>query len=112
MTLSQNPQSAVDAQSGPANHDPGDEDRRPVTACLFADATPTIPVPCPHCAAGEPSVWDDVLGHYAHHAGAKLKMCHAPWRERCRRCSADITHADGKLCAQHMTEAATQREGP
>lgn len=46
---------------------------------------------CPHCVAGEPSVWDDVLDHYAHpHADSKkLKFCHEPWRERCRRCSAD-----------------------
>ena len=46
---------------------------------------------CPHCVAGEPSVWDDVLFHYAHPhpAGDKLKMCHDPWRERCRRCSAN-----------------------
>lgn len=46
---------------------------------------------CPHCHAGEPSVWDDVLFHYAHPAdGSKLKFCHEPWRERCRRCSASI----------------------
>jgi len=46
-------------------------------------------VTCPHCTAGEPSVWDDVLFHYAHPhlAGDKLKFCHEPWRERCRRCS-------------------------
>jgi len=47
--------------------------------------------PCPHCQAGEPSVWDDVLFHYAHPAGVKLKMCHSPWRERCRRCSGDVS---------------------
>lgn len=47
---------------------------------------------CPHCQAGEPSVWDDVLFHYAHpHPdGTKLKFCHEPWRERCRRCSAGV----------------------
>ena len=45
---------------------------------------------CPHCLAGEPSVWDDVLFHYAHPAGEKLKFCHAPWRERCRRCSGIV----------------------
>jgi hypothetical protein len=44
---------------------------------------------CPHCLAGEPSVWDNVLFHYAHPAGSKLKACHDPWRERCRCCSAD-----------------------
>lgn len=46
---------------------------------------------CPHCLAGEPSVWDNVLFHYAHpHAdGGKLKFCHDPWRERCRSCSAN-----------------------
>ena len=47
-------------------------------------------VSCPHCLAGEPSVWDGVLFHYAHPAGDKLKMCHEPWRERCRRCSASV----------------------
>ena len=47
---------------------------------------------CPHCLAGEPSVWDDVLAHYAHPAeGDKLKMCHDPWRDRCRRCSGDVS---------------------
>lgn len=47
---------------------------------------------CPHCAAGEPSVWDHVLDHFAHpHPDrGKLKFCHNPWRARCRRCSADI----------------------
>ena len=46
---------------------------------------------CSHCLAGEPSVWDDVLFHYAHPHPAtdKLKFCHDPWRARCRRCSAD-----------------------
>lgn len=43
---------------------------------------------CPHCRAGEPSVWDGVFDHYAHPAGGdKLKFCEDPWRERCRRCS-------------------------
>jgi len=51
---------------------------------------------CPHCRSGEPSVWDDVLFHYAHPDGTKLKMCHSPWRERCRRCSADVI--TGPLC--------------
>jgi len=47
---------------------------------------------CPHCLAGEPSVWDDVLFHYAHpHPdGEMLKFCHEPWRERCRRCSGMV----------------------
>ena len=44
---------------------------------------------CAHCLAGEPSVWDNVLFHYAHPAGSKLKLCYDPWRERCRCCSAD-----------------------
>lgn len=46
---------------------------------------------CPHCAAGEPSVWDSVLSHHAHPhpVAGKLKFCHEPWRERCRRCSAN-----------------------
>jgi hypothetical protein len=49
------------------------------------------PPGCPHCIAGEPSVWDDVLGHYAHPGnGDKLKFCHNPWRARCRACSADV----------------------
>jgi hypothetical protein len=50
---------------------------------------PTI---CPHCQAGEPSVWDHVLDHFAHpHPDSgKLKFCHGPWRARCRRCSADV----------------------
>lgn len=54
---------------------------------MAADASETR---CPHCQAGEPSVWDDVLFHYAHPSGTKLKFCHDPWRERCRRCSATI----------------------
>ena len=46
---------------------------------------------CPHCLANEPSVWDDVLFHYAHPAdGNKLKNCHEPWRERCHRCSGAL----------------------
>ena len=46
---------------------------------------------CPHCQAGDPSVWDGVLFHYAHPApNDKLKFCHEPWRERCRACSADL----------------------
>lgn len=45
---------------------------------------------CPHCLVGEPSVWDGVLDHFAHPAaGGKLSFCHRPWRDRCRRCSAD-----------------------
>lgn len=51
--------------------------------------TTTAPA-CPHCAAGEPSVWDADLFHYAHPSGDKLKFCHSPWRERCRCCSADV----------------------
>jgi hypothetical protein len=53
---------------------------------------------CPHCRAGEPSVWDDVLSHYAHPDGDKLKLCHEPWRERCRRCSADPAYAGARFC--------------
>lgn len=41
--------------------------------------------PCPHCEAGEASVWDGVLECYAHpdpeHPG-KLKMCEQPWHMR------------------------------
>jgi len=38
---------------------------------------------CPHCAAGEPSVWDSVFEHYAHQdTNGKLKLCHEPWRSR------------------------------
>lgn len=49
------------------------------------------PVRCPHCQAGDPSVWDHVLFHYAHPApNDKLKFCHEPWRERCRRCSGSV----------------------
>jgi len=57
------------------------------------------PTACPHCAAGEPSVWDPILFHYAHPSGdgKKLKSCHSPWRERCRRCSAIIPQL-GALC--------------
>jgi hypothetical protein len=58
---------------------------------------------CPHCVAGEPSVWDDVLSHYAHPDGEKLKVCHSPWRERCRRCSADVAHHEA-YCAEHALE--------
>lgn len=54
------------------------------------EAVVDVPGECPHCLAGEPSVWDDVVFHFAHPAGIKLKMCHAPWRERCRRCSAKL----------------------
>ena len=53
---------------------------------------------CPHCLAGEASVWDDVLFHYAHPAGDKLKMCHEPWRDRCRSCSASITQPGARFC--------------
>ena len=59
---------------------------------------------CPHCRAGEPSVWDDVLFHYAHPAGSKLKMCHSPWRSRCRRCSADVANPDKRFCLEHEHE--------
>ncbi len=37
---------------------------------------------CPHCDAGEPSVWDNELEWFAHPSGDKLKMCEHPWRER------------------------------
>ncbi len=60
---------------------------------------------CPHCRAGEPSVWDSVLFHYAHPDGDKLKMCDEPWRERCRRCSADLEHYDVRFCRLHVPEA-------
>lgn len=57
---------------------------------------------CPHCQSGEPSVWDDVLFHYAHPAdGSKLKMCHDPWRDRCRRCSADVARPGAARCQLH-----------
>ena len=51
-----------------------------------SDARPLV---CPHCLASESSVWDNVLFHYAHPDGSKLKFCHDPWRERCRSCSAN-----------------------
>lgn len=60
---------------------------------------------CPHCRAGEPSVWDDVLFHYAHPDDKKLKMCHSPWRERCRRCSADVG-SEAPLCRACGLEAS------
>jgi len=65
------------------------------------------PAACPHCLAGEPSVWDGDLSHYAHPAGDKLKMCHDPWRARCGRCSADVATPDGKFCVQHGGEKVT-----
>lgn len=43
-------------------------------------------------------MWDDVLSHYAHPDGDKLKLCHEPWRERCRRCSADPAYAGARFC--------------
>lgn len=58
---------------------------------------------CPHCVAGEPSIWDDVLFHYAHPGGEKLKLCHSPWRARCLRCSADVANLD-LFCAEHLLE--------
>lgn len=57
------------------------------------------PTGCPHCQAGEPSVWDDVLSHYAHPTEGGLKTCHAPWGIRCLRCSTALVH--GEFCAQH-----------
>lgn len=58
------------------------------------------PHACPHCLAGEPSVWDGVLMHYAHPApNGKLKMCHNPWSERCRGCSAPGVAYPVLLCA-------------
>lgn len=57
--------------------------------------------PCPHCQAGEPSVWDGELFHYAHPAGNKLKVCRSPWKERCLRCSADVAPDADELCEQH-----------
>jgi len=64
-------------------------------------------LPCPHCQAGEPSVWDGELFHYAHPAGSKLKMCHSPWRVRCLRCSAEVAGALVELCARHDGEWST-----
>jgi hypothetical protein len=61
-------------------------------------------VPCPHCQAGEPSVWDGELFHYAHPAGSKLKMCHSPWRARCLRCSAEVAGANVELSGRHGGE--------
>jgi len=49
----------------------------------MADEVEESPVTCPHCLAGEPSIWDGVLFHYAHPAdGDKFKLCHDPWRDR------------------------------
>jgi hypothetical protein len=77
--------------------------RSPVTFVdLLGDASPTSPT-CPHCVAGEPSVWDDGLFHYAHPDGEKLKVCHSPWRERCRRCSADVADRQA-YCTKHALE--------
>lgn len=61
-------------------------------------------LPCPHCQAGEPSVWDGELFHYAHPAGSKLKVCHSPWRARCLRCSADVAGVRVELCGRHGGE--------
>jgi hypothetical protein len=66
---------------------------------------------CPHCAAGEPSVWDGELFHYAHpHPDPdKLKLCHDPWRERCRRCSASVPAGAsfcGVICCQSEDRGA------
>ena len=56
---------------------------------------------CPHCRAGEPSVWDGVIFHYAHPAaGTRLKFCHEPWRARCVRCSGAVD-----ACACGTSEA-------
>ena len=59
---------------------------------------------CPHCRAGEPSVWDGTLSHYAHPDGSKLKMCHSPWRDRCRRCSADVAHPGALFCGSACSQ--------
>lgn len=41
------------------------------------------PPACPHCIAGEPSVWDPVFEHFAHPAtSSQLKFCHTPWSPR------------------------------
>ena len=69
---------------------------------------------CPHCLAGEPSVWDDVLFHYAHpHPTDKsrLKFCHAPWRERCRQCSADIVSGQ-RFCGAACSQLHEMRQAP
>jgi len=62
----------------------------------------TNSAPCPHCKAGEPSIWDGELFHYAHPAGSKLKACHSPWRPRCLRCSAVVTQANEEFCGRHQ----------
>ena len=64
------------------------------------DADDDGEVVCPHCQAGEPSVWDGHFEHFAHPAGDKFKFCHRPWRARCRRCSADV-EGDAHYCATH-----------
>lgn len=62
---------------------------------------------CPYCQAGEPSVWDGVLSHYAHPGpNDKLKMCEHPWRERCRGCSAEGTAYPVLLCETCRQTAA------
>lgn len=54
---------------------------------------------CPHCRAGEPSVWDQVFECFAHRMlDGKLKVCHQPWRDRCRRCSADVAYRGALFC--------------
>ena len=67
------------------------------------------PMSCPHCQAGDPSVWDDVLDHYAHPDAAnpgKLKFCHQPWRARCRRCSADVAYPGARYCGAACSQLA------
>jgi len=76
--------------------------RRPgqhVSSLVQGDPLVERQLVCPHCIAGEPSVWDSVMWRYAHPDDAKLKrrddhadkfkLCRDPWRKRCRRCSAN-----------------------
>lgn len=79
--------------------------RQLVDTIVVQRSDPQAALVCPHCRASEPSVWDDVLFHYAHPdpASDKLKFCHAPWRERCRCCSRDPDH-----CVRSSTVEASE----
>ncbi len=68
--------------------------------------TDTQPFVCPHCAAAEPSVWDLELECFSHPSTDHLKVCHSPWRARCRRCSRDVPCFTDRYCAVCIDEEA------